>query len=102
VAGDEWEGAAIHQRRMEMNRQQTILSHLLRGESIDRDAASSLYGIKGLSGVISALRCNGVEIHGRLVRINGRMCCEYALKKKMPPRKWGNSLTAHGHKTEEG
>jgi len=85
---------------LDMTHQQTILSHLLRGESIDRDAASSLYGIKGLSGVISALRCNGVEIHGRLVRINGRMVSEYALKKKMPPRKWGNSLTAHEQNTD--
>jgi hypothetical protein len=72
-----------------MTHQQLILSHLLRGESIDREAAQSLYGVKGLSGVISALRCNGVEIHGRLVRSNGRMCSEYALKKKMPPRVWG-------------
>ncbi len=70
-------------------------------KGINREAALSLYGVKGLSGVISALRGNGVEIHSRLVRINGRMCCEYALKKKMPPRFWGKCLTAHGQNTEE-
>jgi len=71
-----------------MTHQQTILSHLLTGETIDREAAQSLYGVKGLSGVISSLRRNGVEIHSRFVRANGRMQNEYWMKKKMPPRQW--------------
>jgi hypothetical protein len=71
-----------------MTHQQLILSHLLRGETIDRDAARSLYGVKGLSGVISSLKGHGVEIHGRLVRANGKIQKEYKLKKKMPPRQW--------------
>jgi hypothetical protein len=71
-----------------MTHQQLILSHLLRGETIDREAAQALYGVKSLSGVISSLRRNGVEIHSRLVRSGGKMCGEYKLKTKMPPREW--------------
>jgi hypothetical protein len=71
-----------------MTHQQTILSHLLRGESIDRESAHTLYGIKGLSGVISSLSGHGVEVHGRLVRSNGVIQKEYKLKTKMPPREW--------------
>ena len=71
-----------------MTHQQTILSHLLRGESIDRETAQSLYGVKGLPGVISSLKGHGVEIHGRLVRANGKIQKEYWMKKKMPPRQW--------------
>jgi hypothetical protein len=67
-----------------MTHRQTILSHLLRGDTIDRDSASELYGIKGLSGVITALKSIGVQVHSRRV---GK-CQEYWLRTKQEPRQW--------------
>jgi len=67
-----------------MTHQQTILSHLLRGDTIDRDSASELYGIKGLSGVITALKSIGVQVHSRRV---GK-CQEYWMKREGKERVW--------------